>query len=218
MASQGGSESISTLFVCGRFNQARERLLESLALNPADASTIRTLARLEHLAGDTGRANHWLDRLAAVAPEDPPGIALRGLLRARAGDRTQAAALVAKAQALAPNNPSVALVAAEIAIAIGAPAATAVSTAERAVAVTLDHPEALFARAWALAAAERTGAAINDLVGAIEREPRFARAYLALHGLLVAGGKSEAAARLLAEGRRHLPWIDRLVAPGAPAP
>ena len=142
MASQGVPESTSTLLACGRFKQARELVLESLALNPADAPTIRALARLEFLAGDSGRAEHWLDRLAAVSPEDPAGIALRGLLRARAGDRTQgrqgSSPRLRRGRRTTPAWPCWW----RSPIALGAPAATAVSAAERAVAVTPDHAEA----------------------------------------------------------------------------
>ena len=91
----------------GKYQQARQLLVDRLRTNPGQRDLTKGLALIYLVAGDSGHAIELLDRLLAVKPDDPAALTDKGIaldLLRRHGD---AQTLYRQALKISPNDPTI---------------------------------------------------------------------------------------------------------------
>ncbi|MBL9123927.1 MAG: tetratricopeptide repeat protein, partial [Planctomycetaceae bacterium] len=149
----------------GKYPEAIELLQAALALDPHDVSTYRQLAVLQfQQLDDKELMNKTLDEMIAANPESGTAYLTRFQFRSQEGRKEEAAADLAKALELAPDDINTLLTAAQVAEA-AEDFATALQHLETAVA---KHPED-FRPYLSLARIERRQNRLDAAIANIER-------------------------------------------------
>ena len=208
----------------GRYGEARRALERALERAPDNRFCLAVLGELELLHGDVNRAATLFGKLAAAYPSAVYASNL-GLAHLLAGDLDAAEAAFGRAVALAPDDPLSRLNLADC-LELAGRSAEAAAAYRRVLEITAGaaedgDPEALQARAQALAHLGRGAEAIAVAQQLLARDPENTDALLtAAITYAVAGERLSARAaldRALAHGlsRRwlELPWLRELARP-----
>ena len=198
-------QSIWSLCVGGRFNEAQQLLLGRLSTRPHDVEAWILLAKVHQQRGDSGQALAAASRAAALDPGHAEAHYTLGRVQ-RAGGRSDAAEQsYRRALALAPDNPD-ALTSLGMLLRARGATLEAVACYRRALAVKPDHPEAANNLGNALTALGATAEA-----GALHergRPPLATRMadLCAAANALLAGGNLQDALPVLLEALRIAPY------------
>jgi tetratricopeptide (TPR) repeat protein len=190
----------------GDLATAAQSYQQVLRADPSSVPALAGMARLALLAERPAEARFVLARLLGLAPRHAEALALDGVERLTAGDASGALDRSLEARAADTRCGLGWAVAGKAHLALGelAPAAAA---ARRALELQPRDFESRLTLAHVAVEEGRGHDAIDELVGALEVNPRCLYAYLALGGLYEQLDQSEVAARLYREGSRHLPEI-----------
>jgi tetratricopeptide (TPR) repeat protein len=193
----------------GDLAKAAQSYQQALLGDPSSVPGLLGMARLALLAERPAETRVVLGRLLELAPRHAEALALAGVERLTAGDASAALDRSLEARAADTRCGLGWAVAGKAHLALGelAPAAAA---ARRALELQPRDFESHLTLARVAVEEGRGHDAIDELVGALEVNPRCLYAYLALGGLYEQVGQAELAARLYREGSRHLPEIAML--------
>lgn len=188
---------------------ARDVLLAANRAHPQDPGVMTRLAAVADAAGDDAGARQWLEKAVSAAPEAvEPRVLLGRLLIAR--DKPDAAlGLLLDALRATPQEPALLRTAGQAYLATGdaAAAADVLERLVRARGTAADHVLLAEARA----AQGRPDAVVAELRAALETEPDYGPALLALSDRLLARGQADQAAPLIATLTGRAPDDPRVI-------
>lgn len=188
----------------GDLAAAAESFRQALEQDPSSVPALLWMSRLA-LLGDAGEQGLVLiERLLAVAPGHPEGLALRGVAALAAGDAASAAEWSLEARAADPSLPVAWALAAKAHLELGDRGA-AVAAGRRALELSPRDVETRITLAQVAAEEGRAEEAVDQLVAALETEPRCLPVYLVLGEIFGALERPDLVQALYAEGLRHLP-------------
>ena len=188
----------------GDLAAAAESFRQALEQDPSSVPALLWMSRLA-LLGDAGEpALVLIERLLAVAPGHPEGLALRGIAALAAGDAAAAADWSLEARAADPALGVAWALAAKAHLELGERRA-ADAAGRRALELSPRDVETRITLAQVAAEEGRVEEAVGQLIAALETEPRSLPVYLVLGEFLGALGRADLVRALYAEGLRHLP-------------
>ena len=184
----------------GRLSEARRKYDSVLALEEDNLDALLGEARLAARQGDEKAALEWLEKARSSHPRSlPPRLVLgRYYLNARLLEKAKP--VVAEAQAIAPDDSSVLLLAGQFALASGS-AQDAVRLFSRVVRGARRSPQAHFDLARAYIITRQNDRARTELHEALRLEPGFAPASELLARLEIQSGRTDAARKAIASLR-----------------
>lgn len=192
---------------------AEQGFRKALNIDPRNIPALMGLARLALLHGRSDEALALLQRVQAVEPAHPEGLALTGVYWMTKGDFERAVAALEQAKA---SNPAFPMIHFNLGKAYaGAGRMQAAEGALReAIRLAPDHTDAWCELGNVQANSGRLRDAIHSLLRSIRANRRNVRAYLAVGALYERAGKTALMLRLYRSGLRHnpdaIPLLERI--------